>query len=234
MMGLLARLFGRRERPSTDALMVRGVMLLPVVGESYRQDALRAVARIGTDATPFLEELDDYAREAAETEGRRWFRAALVREPNNPKDPQAVAVHASGIGCVGYLTREDAARYEQVFASAAKRGFTALACPAMLTGGDAGRSYGVVLAFSAPGYILQDLTADEREARQAETASRRRTKDERDRAVYEAALAGASWKTIAAEHGYETPSGAYAAAKRYAEHHDLPPPAPRQAKRRPA
>jgi HIRAN domain-containing protein len=159
--GFLSKLAGRRESAKTDALMVRGAMLMAVVGESYRQEALGRVARIATDASPFLDELDANALDAGEDEGRPWFRAALVREPNNPHDGNAVAVHASGVGLVGYLKRDDAARYGPVFASARKRGYKALACPAMLTGGGEGKDYGVVLAFSAPGYILQDLTADE-------------------------------------------------------------------------
>jgi HIRAN domain len=81
-----------------------------------------------------------------------------VREPDNPKDPDAVVVHAQGGGKLGYLKRQDAQRYGQVFQSLEKRGYDAAACPAMLTGWT--DSYGVVLAISAPGYVLGDLPAD--------------------------------------------------------------------------
>jgi hypothetical protein len=84
--------------------------------------------------------------------------AVLMREPDNPKDPEAIAVHAQGGGKLGYLKREDAQRYGHVFQSLEKRGYDVAACPAMLNGG--GDSYGVVLAISAPGYVLRDLTAD--------------------------------------------------------------------------
>jgi hypothetical protein len=234
--GLFDRLLGRRLKPAaTDALLVRGTMLLRVVGESYRQDALRAVARIATDATPYLDELDDYALEIAETEPRRWFRAALVREPDNPVDAGAVAVHASGIGLVGYLSREDAARYRRCFESAAKSGHPALACAAMLTGGEsAKRSHGVVLTFSAPGHILRDLVGEEDDDARRDSVERRRGEQgERERSVYEAALAGDTWREIAEAHGYETPSGAYTAARRYAERHGIPPPPGRGRGRRP-
>jgi hypothetical protein len=128
-----------------------------VVGESYRQDTLRRVAGVATDATPYLDDLDSGALDIAETEDRSWFRAALIREPTNPVDPQAIAVHASGVGLVGYLSREDARRYGDVVKAAEEQGFAALSCPAMLSGGEAGKSFGVVLAISSPGDILDDL-----------------------------------------------------------------------------
>lgn len=106
---------------------------------------------------PYLDDLDDHALKIAQTENRRWFRAALIREPTNPVDSQAVAVHASGLGLVGYLNRNDARRYGDVFEEAASRGFAALSCPAMLSGGDHGKSFGVVLAMADPDDILADL-----------------------------------------------------------------------------
>jgi hypothetical protein len=86
----------------------------------------------------------------------------------------------------------------------------------MVNGGDGGEDYGVVLAISTPGYVLKDLTAEEREA---ERESRAGQKDARARAMYEAALDGATWQEIADAHGYETASGAYSAAHKYATRH---------------
>jgi hypothetical protein len=162
--GFLDRMLGRTPKPSAarklDAAIVHAGGLLSVVGESHRQDELRALSKRTTDASPYREELVEYAAEVAESEpDRRWFRAVLVREPDNPHDPEAIAVHAQGGGLLGYLSREDARRYAQVFRSLEKRGFEAAACPAMLMGGGA-KSYGVVLAISAPGYVLNDLTAE--------------------------------------------------------------------------
>lgn len=164
-MGFLDRILGRTPKPSAvrklDAAIVHAGGLLSVVGESHRQDALRALSQQTTDAGPYREELVDYAAEVAESEpDRRWFRAVLVREPDNPVDAEAVAVHAQGGGLLGYLSRDDARRYAQVFRSLEKRGFEAAACPAMLMGGG-DKSYGVVLAISAPGYVLNALTADD-------------------------------------------------------------------------
>jgi hypothetical protein len=158
-------MLGREPAPGSarklDAAIVHAGGLLAIVGESHRQDTLRAVSRQTTDASPYREELVDYAAEVAEDEpDRRWFRAVLVREPDNPHDPDAIAVHALGGGLLGYLKREDAQRYAQVFKSLDKRGFEAATCPAMLMGGG-GKSYGVVLAVSAPEYVLNDLTASE-------------------------------------------------------------------------
>jgi HIRAN domain len=180
------------------------------------------LSRRTTDPSAFRDDLVDYAAEVADSEpDRRWFLAVLVREPDNPKDRNAIAVHAQGGGKLGYLKREDARRYGQVFESLEKRGYEAAACPAMLTGGD-GESYGVVLAISAPGFVLRDLTADERDAVRESNA---RQKDARARAIYEEALAGDRWEVIAERHAYTTASGARAAAQRYAERHGLEMPA---------
>jgi hypothetical protein len=227
--GLLDRVLGRTPEPDRtptfrlDACVVHAGGLLSIVGESYRQEELRALSPRTTDAGEFREELVDYAAEVADSEpDRRWFRAVLVREPDNPKDANAIAVYAQAGGKVGYLRREDARRYGQVFESLEKRGYGAAACPAMLIGGSGGESYGVVLAISAPGYVLGDLTAEEREAARE---NRAREKDARGRAIYDAAVAGETWEAIADAHGYKSVSGARAAAHRYAERHGLEPPA---------
>jgi hypothetical protein len=161
--GFLNGAFGGTPKPDgsrkLNACVVHAGGLLGIVGESYRQDELRALSGWTTDASPFRQDLVDYAAEVADSEPGRWFMAVLLREPDNPKDPDAIAVHAHGGGKLGYLKREDAQRYGRVFQSLEKRGYDAAACPAMLNGGGAD-SYGVVLAISAPGYVLRDLTAD--------------------------------------------------------------------------
>lgn len=165
-MGFLDRILGRTPAPGSarklNAATVHAGGLLGIVGESHRQDALRALSGQTTDASPYRDELVDFAAEVADDEPeRRWFRAVLLREPDNPHDPEAIAVHAQGGGLLGYLKREDARRYAQVFQSLDKRGFTAAACPAMLMGDGGAKSYGVVLAISAPEYVLSDLTVDD-------------------------------------------------------------------------
>jgi len=161
----LDRVLGRTSEPDEvrklNACVVHAGGLLGVVGESHRQDELRMLSRRTNDASAFRADLVDYAADVAKNEpDRRWFLAVLVREPDNPKDEHAIAVHAQGGGKLGYLAREDARRYGQVFKSLEKRGYEAAACPAMLTGGGADESYGVVLAISAPGYVLSDLTSE--------------------------------------------------------------------------
>jgi hypothetical protein len=168
VVGFFDRLLGKApegngEGRNLNACVLHAGGLLGIVGESYRQDELRLLSARTTDASAFREDLVDYAAEVADSEpDRRWFLAVLVREPDNPNDQHAIAVHAKGGGKLGYLKREDARRYERVFESLEKRGYDAAACPAMLTGGGADKSYGVVLAISAPGPVLQDLTAEER------------------------------------------------------------------------
>lgn len=148
--------------PSTtlEALSLHAAGTVHVVGESYRQDVLARVAAAATDAAPFLEELKGKARAIAvkDTE-RRWFRAALFREPDNPHDPNAVAVHASGHGQIGYLDRDAAIDYRPVFDELWRQGVQIGSCPAMLTGGGAGKSWGVILCLSSPEAVLSDLLA---------------------------------------------------------------------------
>ena len=108
VMGFLDRLTGRKpdSEPALklNACLVHAGGLLAIVGESYRQDELRAVSRRTTDGSRFRADLASYAAEVADEEpDRRWFLAVLVREPDNPKDPEAVAVHAERGGKLGYL-----------------------------------------------------------------------------------------------------------------------------------
>ena len=63
---------------------------------------------------------------------RPLAKAELVREPGNKYDKNAVAIHASGAGCVGYVNKQNAARlskhlgvgeeYMAIFTSGCKRG----------------------------------------------------------------------------------------------------------------
>jgi len=157
----LDRIRGKRDVPrKVDALTLHAGGTLSVVGESYRQDVLARVAADARDARPFLPDLKGKARGIAHKEtDRKWFRAALFREPSNPHDPNAVAVHAAGYGLIGYLDREAAIDYAPVFVELERHGVKIGACPAMLTGGGQGRSWGVVLCISSPEAVLSDLRA---------------------------------------------------------------------------
>jgi hypothetical protein len=92
-----------------------------VVGESFYQDTLRALEAI---------------------EGDRPFTVRLVPEPDNPQDPNAVAVVTDANAIVGHLSRAVAKSYHQ----ALLRQPAPVFCPAKLTGRGK-RTIGVVLDF---------------------------------------------------------------------------------------
>jgi len=122
-MGRLSRVLGRPRATFEQALTLHADEIVEVVGESYRQDVLRRVAAKASDMEPFLEELEGYARtRASKVPGRRFFRAALIREPDNPHDSNAIAVHAAAFGRVGYLSRDDAVEYLPIFDELARQG----------------------------------------------------------------------------------------------------------------
>ena len=94
-MGFFGRFRGDSGQQSRtmDALALHAAGMVSVVGESHRQPALGQVARNTTGPEPYLEELKGRARGMARRE-KLWFRAALLREPENPFDKNAIAVHA--------------------------------------------------------------------------------------------------------------------------------------------
>ncbi len=105
-----------------------------MVGESHYQDALRAM----TGGT-------------VEGRGAPRVQAALVPEPDNPHDPNAVMVQIEG-HLVGYLSRADAVAYAPLVAGIAARGRTAVA-EAMVAGrGESSgtSNLGVFLRMPAP------------------------------------------------------------------------------------
>jgi len=159
--GFLDRLRGHDQTQShtMDALTLHAGGTLSVVGESYRQETLKHVAEAATGPEPYLAELKGRTRAFARKPDVIWFRAALMREPTNPRDPNAIAVHATGIGLVGYLDRETALDYRPVFDELERLGYAVGACPAMLTGGRDGLSWGVTLCVSSPEAVIGDLRA---------------------------------------------------------------------------
>jgi hypothetical protein len=131
-MGILGRLFGKsgeREIAVSALDVSSGDFDFEIVGESFYQDELRRIA-------------------AGRTEKRERvkFRVVLLPEPNNKHDPRAVAVHAEQGGIIGYLSREDAARYQPMIIAMKKTNGHYPSCMAVLTGGyGEKRSIGVVL-----------------------------------------------------------------------------------------
>jgi HIRAN domain len=158
-MGFFKRRSAGEPSQTMDALALHAAGRVAVVGESHRQEALARVALAATGPEPYLEELKGRARAMAKKPDRVWFQAALLREPGNPYDPNAIAVHAVGVGLVGYLDRETAIDYGPVFEELARQGYSVGACPAVLIGGGEGLSWGVVLCLSSAEAVLGDLVA---------------------------------------------------------------------------
>ena len=156
-MRLLDRLRRKPASIKQEAITLHAAGTVHVVGESYRQPTLERLALFGTStAEPFLADLKGKARALARRNEKRWFQAALIPEPSNPHDRNAIAVHASGFGLVGYLDRQTAIDYAPVFTELERHGVHVGACPAKLTGGD-DVSWGVILALSSPQVVLDDL-----------------------------------------------------------------------------
>ena len=145
-MGLVDRLLGRSAPPTPDAVRPTAtqglgrLMSLPedhymkVVGESHYQDALRVLAQ---HCVPGVD-------------GRPSFQAAVVPEPDNVHDRHAIAVHGP-TGKIGYLARDDAARYASTFDALRRAGYDGGSCTGLLNGGDRDRpSIGVVLMLAYP------------------------------------------------------------------------------------
>ena len=119
-MSWLAQLFRPRQTPpkgtrTAKALLLEGNENVPAVGESHYQPALRSAC----GAPP---------EDAVQME----CTAALVLEPDNPHDGNAVMVQVNGQQC-GHLSRSDALRYRQAMLAAAEKGFV-VACRAVIAG----------------------------------------------------------------------------------------------------
>ena len=93
---------------------LEGRALINVAGESHYQDALHEIAG------------------ESEGEVRLETTAALIPEPTNPHDPNAIRVEIDG-KLVGYLPREKAVAYGPLVNEPAERGRTAV-CEAMVAG----------------------------------------------------------------------------------------------------
>jgi HIRAN domain len=157
--GFLKRLRGEQSR-NAEALTLHAAGTVDVVGESFRQDALERVAKVATGPEPYLEQLKGRARSRTRNPKLLWFQAALLREPSNPHDRNAIAVHASGVGHVGYLDRETAIQYLPVFDELASQGVAVGACPGFLTGEPGVTTLGVVLCLSSPEAVIGDLRGE--------------------------------------------------------------------------
>ena len=126
--------WARRDRKALNILKVGGdPRVVPenqrkIVGESHCQDALASIA-------------------GPPTAGLGRFRtelALLVPEPENPYDPQAVAVHICGQH-VGYLSSDDAQVFQPLILDLMSRTGKSVGCKAEIRGST---HYGVDLFYS--------------------------------------------------------------------------------------
>lgn len=122
----------------------QGAFNVPIVGESYCQKALKALGgerRLRGEAV--------------------FFIAALVPDPKNAYDPDAIGVYISQGGPrVGYLSRDDAAQYREVgHALMARKAIGT--CRAKLIGGSADKpSIGVALDLADPAETLAAIAGE--------------------------------------------------------------------------
>jgi hypothetical protein len=115
-----------------------------IVGESYRQTALRNLA-------------GDQLREGKPVR----FVATLTPEPENAYDANAVRINADGGEHLGYLSREDALAYRDVLSSVSGQGALAV-CQAKLIGGtNAKPSIGVMLDLRDPKDLIAILSNEQ-------------------------------------------------------------------------
>ena len=102
-----------------------------VVGESFYQDALRTLPEEPT--------------------------VRLTAEPDNPHDANAVAIQSLDGATLGYMPREEAARYQHLMLELAERGLAAV-CQATAIGGTAEKpSRGIVLDLDGPTIVAAKL-----------------------------------------------------------------------------
>lgn len=131
-MGFLRRIFGSGSATAAAGqrpVLVRGTETLEVVGESFYQESLRALAGGGGERV------------------RVPIAATLVAEANNRYDPNAISVWIAGRQ-VGHLSRDDAAALRPGLLALQREHGAGIALSGVIAGGGDGRpSYGVFLEF---------------------------------------------------------------------------------------
>lgn len=195
--------------PLAAVLPLPAGALIGIAGEHHHETAVRNTIALGAATLPPNGDYDDYLIELAAKKERalRWFTARLVAEPENPFDPGAIAVY-SDAGKVGYLSRDHARDYRDVFARLEQAGMDAASCPAFVRID----SQQVVLALSWPSVCAPVANAA------------------RQQAAWQGWKRGESWEDVAHRVGYSTAGRAHGAARAYAEHAGLevPPALPRK------
>ena len=115
---------------------------LTIAGTSHRQQVLSRIAG-----------------EALRRGEHVAFTALIVPEPENPHDPNAIAVVAEGQGPIGYFGRRDALRYKAMAEELIRREAVGV-CEAFLTGGwDDEATIGVRVEIEGPEDTAQQVRA---------------------------------------------------------------------------
>jgi len=83
------------------------------------------------------------------------FDVLLVPEPDNPHDPNAIRVCSEGMKTLGYLSRQDVARYKEVFAALKNLKQTGSARASLIGGTAKKPSIGVVIDLLNPEDLLE-------------------------------------------------------------------------------
>lgn len=128
-------IFTRKPKTTTQTVSAEelgcGEFTFHIVGESFCQDELRKIQK-------------SVPRDA---EGNIGFTVALIPEPDNKYDPNAIAVYAEKFSMVGHFAKEDAAKHIAALKRLAKDGKVG-SCEAWLIGEDK-QSLGVLLDFKS-------------------------------------------------------------------------------------
>jgi hypothetical protein len=117
-----------------DEFLIEGDSLVPVVGTSHYQEALTEISGRQADEEIRVEKI-----------------AVLVPEPDNPHDPNAIAVQIDG-RLVGYLSRNENPRWQDIVKTLGARDHSA-AAEAMIAGrgpGGGTTNLGVFLRLPTP------------------------------------------------------------------------------------
>jgi hypothetical protein len=116
--------------------------LIDVVGESHH---MPAIERLVTAQGINLSRIDDFDLDNI------WLR--LIPEPNNPADKRAISVTTAKRELLGYLSRENAAKYVEILTELGRQ--HDLWCLAQVGGGlkDDGWSIGIWLYMETPGEL---------------------------------------------------------------------------------
>lgn len=114
------------------------------VGESQYQKELREIVRSNGGPDPGGVRIEVFV--------------ALVPEPRNRHDPNAISIQLDGKK-LAYLSREDAEEYQEVVRLLAARNSIGAARAVILGGARNKPSYGVFLDLADPDEVLDDLTS---------------------------------------------------------------------------